>query len=69
MTQPTPIPADSNPRFVWGKYQAEGDRVIMPVTVLCHHGLVDGRQIDDFYRELDVTMKEIQQKNGNGVSA
>ena len=41
----------------------------MPVTVLFHHGLVDGRQIGDFYRELDVTMKEIQQKNGNGVSA
>ena len=67
--QPTPIPADSNPRFVWGKYQAEGGRVTMPVTVLCHHGLVDGRQIGDFYRELDVTMKEIQQKHENGVNA
>ena len=59
VTQPTPIPADSNPRLVWGKYAAEGERITMPVTVLCHHGLVDGRQIGDFYRELDVAMGEI----------
>ena len=59
VTQPTPIPADSNPRLVWGKYAAEGERITMPVTVLCHHGLVDGRQIGDFYRELDAAMGEI----------
>ena len=59
VTQPTPIPADSNPRLVWGKYAAEGERITMPVTVLCHHGLVDGRQIGDFYRELDVALGEI----------
>lgn len=59
VTQPTPIPADSNPRLVWGKYAAEGERITMSVTVLCHHGLVDGRQIGDFYRELDVAMGEI----------
>ena len=59
VTQPIPIPADSNPRLVWGKYAAEGERITMPVTVLCHHGLVDGRQIGDFYRELDVAMGEI----------
>ncbi len=59
VTQPTPIPADSNPRLVWGKYAAEGERITMPVTVLCHHGLVDGRQIGDFYRELDAAMGKI----------
>ena len=62
VTQPTPIPADSNPRLVWGKYGAEGERITMPVTVLCHHGLVDGRQIGDFYRELDRAMGEIRQE-------
>ena len=65
VTQPTPIPADSNPRLVWGNYAAEGERITMPVTVLCHHGLVDGRQIGDFYRELDVAMGEIRQGGEN----
>ena len=65
VTQPTPIPADSNPRLVWGKYGAEGERITMPVTVLCHHGLVDGRQIGDFYRELDRAMGEITGRSVN----
>ena len=62
VTHPTPMPADSNHRLVWGKYGAEGERITMPVTVLCHHGLVDGRQIGDFYRELDRAMGEIRQE-------
>ena len=66
VTQPTPIPADSNPRLVWGKYGAEGERITMPVTVLCHHGLVDGRQIGDFYRELHRAMGEIRQEEKPG---
>lgn len=65
VTQPTPIPADSNPRLVWGKYGAEGERITMPVTVLCHHGLVDGQQIGVFYRELDRAMGEITGRSVN----
>lgn len=51
--QPVPIPADSNPRITWGKYVVQGDKTIMPVSVLCHHALVDGMHIANFYHLLD----------------
>lgn len=53
LVQPVPIPADSNPRITWGKYFAQGDRVLLPVSVLCHHALVDGMHIAAFYQSLD----------------
>ncbi len=36
---------DSIPRLVWGRYQAEGERVVMPFSVTSHHGFVDGLHI------------------------
>lgn len=48
--QPVPIPADSNPRIVYGKYIREGDRVMMPLHIQCNHALVDGYHIGEFYR-------------------
>ena len=49
LTQPVPMPADSNPRLTWGKYAEENGRVLLPFTVLVHHALLDGRQIAEFY--------------------
>ena len=51
-TQPVPFPADSNPRITWGRYYREGDRTLIPVTLLCNHALVDGRHIADFFEAL-----------------
>lgn len=53
LVQPTPVPADSNPRITWGKYFSQGGSVWLPVSVLCHHALVDGRHLADFYQSLD----------------
>lgn len=53
LIQPVPIPADSNPRITWGKYFVQGDRTLLPVSVLCHHALVDGIHIASFYNQLD----------------
>lgn len=53
MIQPVPIPADSNPRITWGKYFRENSETVMPVTVLCHHALVDGMHIARFYKKLE----------------
>lgn len=53
LVQPVPVPADSNPRITWGKYFVQGDKILMPVSVLCHHGLVDGIHITGFYQLLD----------------
>lgn len=48
--QPVPIPADSNPRIVFGKYIREGDRVLMPLHIQCNHALVDGYHVAEFFR-------------------
>jgi len=49
LINPTPVPADSNPRITWGKYFVQNDKVLLPVSVLCHHALVDGLHISRFY--------------------
>ena len=51
--QPTPIPADSNPRIVFGKYIHEGDKIKMPLSIQCNHALVDGRHLGQFYEAFE----------------
>lgn len=53
LIQPVPIPADSNPRVTWGKYKEENGKIVIPVSTLCHHALVDGKQLADFYKMLE----------------
>lgn len=53
LTQPVPVPADSNPRITWGKYFVQEGRTLLPVSVLCHHGLVDGVHIGRFFEEFE----------------
>ena len=48
--QPAPIPADCNPRIVFGKFLQEGDKTLMPVGIQCNHALVDGWHIGEFFR-------------------
>ncbi len=52
LIQPTPVPADSNPRITWGRYCWENGRVLMPVSLLVHHALADGLHIARFYEAL-----------------
>lgn len=54
--QPTPVPADSNPRLTWGRYREAGGRTVMPVTVLANHALVDGIHIGRFFEALGAEM-------------
>lgn len=49
LIQPVPVPADSNPRITWGKYFTQEKMTLLPLSVLCHHGLVDGLHIAQFY--------------------
>ena len=51
--QPVPSPADSNPRITWGRYVTEGERTVMPVTLLVNHALVDGAHMAAFYDALE----------------
>ncbi|MBC8570822.1 CatA-like O-acetyltransferase [Zongyangia hominis] len=52
LVQPVPLPADTNPRITWGKFFKERGEIMMPVSVLCHHALVDGLHAR-FYEALD----------------
>lgn len=47
--QPVPIPADSNVRIVFGKYFAQGERTLMPLSIQANHALADGLHIARFY--------------------
>ena len=58
LIQPVPFPADSNPRITWGKFVKKDGRVLLPVSILAHHGLVDGMHIGQFYEALETRMRE-----------
>ncbi|MHC1746949.1 MAG: CatA-like O-acetyltransferase [Cellulosilyticaceae bacterium] len=53
LIQPVSSSTDSNPRIVWGKYYQKEGRTVLPVSILCHHALVDGRHIGDFFANLE----------------
>ncbi|NIS83065.1 MAG: chloramphenicol acetyltransferase [Anaerolineales bacterium] len=42
-------PADSVPRFAWGKFFKEGELLKMPLSVHGHHALMDGIHVGRFY--------------------
>jgi len=44
-------PADSVPRFAWGKFREEGQKTVMPLAVQGHHALMDGLHAGLFYEE------------------
>ncbi len=52
LTQPVPDPPDSNPRLTWGKFYEQGDKIMLPFTLLAHHALLDGKDIAAFYELL-----------------
>lgn len=59
-----PSGQESNPRISWGKYEEDfRGRLMMPVSVLLHHGLADGLHIAAFYealgREIAAVSEEI----------
>ena len=58
LIQPTPFPADSNPRLTWGRYFERDSRTLMPVTLLCNHALVDGLHLGLFYDRLKERLQQ-----------
>ncbi len=62
LIQPVPMPADSNPRITWGKYFFMDNKTLLPVTVLCHHALVDGIHIAGFYQSLEGQILEMEKR-------
>ncbi|MBP7321279.1 MAG: chloramphenicol acetyltransferase, partial [Lachnospiraceae bacterium] len=51
--------ADSNPRITWGKYHEVNGRIMIPVSILAHHALVDGLHIGNFYKKIEMNLVEL----------
>jgi len=52
-THPMPLhPADSVPRFAWGKFLKERKLLKMPLGVQAHHALMDGIHMGRYYTEV-----------------
>jgi len=45
-------PQDAIPRITWGRFEPKGDRIVMAVDLLAHHGLADGAHISQFMGNL-----------------
>ena len=60
LIQPVACGVEANPRFCWGKYQQnDKGRVMMPLSVLVHHGLADGLHIAKFYDAFNRQMHQL----------
>lgn len=59
LIQPTPAPADSNPRLTWGRCEKREGRMELPLAILAHHALVDGVHIARFYEAVAAEMKAL----------
>ncbi|MBY5993719.1 CatA-like O-acetyltransferase [Ferrimonas balearica] len=59
MIQPMPLnPACSIPRIMWGKYDVQGARTLMPVVIQAHHALADGLHLAQFFQVLQRKLDE-----------
>lgn len=45
--------ADSVPKIAFGKYLAEGGRMMMPVSVEVHHALLDGLHVGRYFEKFE----------------
>jgi chloramphenicol O-acetyltransferase type A len=43
---------DSFPRITWGRYFPEGNKILIPLSVMAHHSLCDGEHACSFYNGL-----------------
>jgi len=51
-------PADSVPRFAWGKLFEDGELLKMPLSVQAHHALMDGVHVGKFYAEVQGYLRQ-----------
>ena len=46
-------PTDSIPRFAWGRFFREDQRLKIPLSVQGHHALMDGIHMAKFYARVE----------------
>ena len=61
LKHPMPLhPADSVPRFAWGKFFQDGGRLKMPLDMQGHHALMDGLHVGRLYQRVQGLLDEPQ---------
>lgn len=63
----TPGRGDSVPRFVFGKFTKENDRVMMPFSVEVHHALMDGLHVGRYLARLEEALADPEAFVKSGV--
>ena len=58
-------PADSIPRFAWGKFFKEGDKLKMPLSVQGHHAIMDGLHMGRYYERVQEYFHQPEAVLGN----
>lgn len=53
---PLNTPVDSVPRFAWGKFFQDGERIKMPLSVQGHHALMDGFHVGLYYQMIQASL-------------
>ncbi len=53
-------PSDTIPRFIWGKYYPEGERLLMHLSIDVNHRTIDGYHIGQFKEALDREIANIK---------
>lgn len=59
---------DSVPRIAWGKFERQGERLVMPLSVQAHHVLVDGVHIGKYYETLQTWLNQEFAQEGTDVT-
>lgn len=54
-------PADFFPRITWGRFQEQGEKIIMALNINVHHGLIDGLHVGQFIRKLTTLIDSPEQ--------
>ncbi len=47
---------DCVPKISFGKYKRDSDRLLMPVSVHVHHGLMDGYHVGQFFEQFEAAL-------------
>lgn len=50
---------DSVPRFTWGKFFEKDGQTMMPFSIQAHHALVNGKQMGEFFDQLQDNLNDV----------
>lgn len=59
LSLPVAEPPESNPAITFGKFFAQGDRLLLPVNLTVHHGLADGLHIARFFEGFQSRLEQV----------